>query len=430
MTKQELLNKRAALIAEIDGADEKRFAEIKAELAKVDYQLELADGDEKRAAKNNADDNDRAARDKTPTPAESGADERGKQIIANNGNVATTGVATADMSKETALRFAKSAFGKQVRAALDKLPANLSENEKRAIGIAITTTSETYKAPSATENGVNNGGVFIPQNVLYDLLEINAPDSAFYRDVAATHIGGALVFPYVIESSNGEGKGKKETEKSNDRSIKWGKLSLAQGNYPLTIEVTMELLALTDEEFAEYLLADLSNEMNVLLADETLYGTGTDERIEGVTVGAIKGTAYAAGGEADAIKAGLLKLNRRARKGAKVYISRSMSLDMTFEKDKEGRYIFPIYNNTGISSIATVPVEVDEALHDGDFIIGNAKNYKLNFTKSVEVYPEVHGKTRTIEYTAHVMVAGKAAPDKFYYGKKSTATTPSTPNNG
>ena len=45
MTKQELLNKRAALIAEIDGADEKRFAEIKAELAKVDYQIELCESD-------------------------------------------------------------------------------------------------------------------------------------------------------------------------------------------------------------------------------------------------------------------------------------------------------------------------------------------------------------------------------------------------
>ncbi len=421
-TKKELLEERAALIAEIDGADEKRFAEIKTKLAKIDYTVEQLNADEARKAQDDHDAELRAARDKTPKPDDKGAEERGKQIIATNGANAHNGVATPDMDKATALRYARSAFGKQVRAALDKLPANLSENEKRAIGIAITTTSETYKAPSSTENGVNNGGIFIPQNVLYDLLEIDAPDSAFYRDVVATHIKGALVFPYVMESNNGEGKGKKETEKSNDRSVKWGKLTLAQGNYPLTIEVTMELLALTDEEFADYLLADLSNEMNTLLADETLYGTGTNDCIEGATVGAIKGTAYAAGGEADAIKAGLLKLSRRARKGAKVYISRSMSLDMAFEKDKEGRYIFPIYNTTGISSIVTVPVEVDEALHDGDFIIGNARNYKLNFVKGVEVYPEVHGKTRVIEYTAHVMVAGKAAPDKFYYGKKSAGT--------
>ena len=81
--------------------------------------------------------------------------------------------------------------------------------------------------------------------------------------------------------------------------------------------------------------------------------------------------------------------------------------------------MFPIYNGTGITSIATVPVEVDETLRDGDFVVGCAKNYKLNFIKPTEIYPELHGKTRVIEYTAHLMVGGKAAPGKFYYGKKS-----------
>ena len=181
----------------------------------------------------------------------------------------------------------------------------------------------------------------------------------------------------------------------------------------------MELLAMTDEEFTDYLLADLATEMDLLLSDEVFYGTGTNNRIEGVTVGATKGTAYAAGKEADAIKAGLLSLSRRARRGAKVYISRSMSLEMTFEKDGNGRYIFPIYNNAGISSIATIPVEVDESLSDGDFIIGNAKNYILNMTKPTEIYAELHGKRRVIEYTAHLMVAGKAAPKKFYYNTKA-----------
>lgn len=333
-TKKELLEERAALIAEIDGADEKRFAEIKTKLAKIDYTVEQLNADEARKAQDDHDAELRAARDKTPKPDDKGAEERGKQIIATNGANAHNGVATPDMDKATALRYARSAFGKQVRAALDKLPATLNENEKRAIGIAITTTSETYTQPSAAVDGVNNGGVFIPQNVLYDLLELETVDSAFYRDVVPSHIKGALIFPYVMEDGNGATKGKKETVKADDRSIKWGKLTLAQGNYPLTIEVTMELLALTDEEFAEYLLKDLANEMNLLLADEVLYGTGTDERIAGVTVGATQGTAYSAGNEAAAIKAGLLSLSRRARIGAKIYISRSMSLDMAFEKTK------------------------------------------------------------------------------------------------
>ena len=420
MTVKEIKEKRAALVAEVEGATEERFAEIKSEIAKYDFMLEEARKSESTAAAEQRAAEERAARDpnggkddEDPAP-----EQRGKDIIIFNGVNSQTSE-DKDLDKPAALRFAKSAFGKQVRAMLNKTEATLNKNEKRALGIALTTTDQEFSAPTADANGVNNGGIFIPQNVLYDLLETDTPDSPFLRDVQATHIKGALIFPYVIEATPVTRAGKKEGEDAEDRSIKWGKLPLAQGNYAITIEVTLELLSMTDEKFADYLLADLSSEINYVLTDEVFYADGKNERIEGVTVGAIAGTAYAAGGEAAAIKTGMLALSRRARKGAKIYISRSMSLEMTFEKDTNGRYIFPIYNNTGITAIATVPVEVDENLHDGDFVIGNPKNYKLNFTKPVEVYPEIHGKTRVIEYTAHLMVAGKAAPKKFYYGKKA-----------
>lgn len=423
MTKQELIEQRKALVAEIDNADEKRLAEIETALKRNALKMAELESDENRdkadAEKAAKDAEARAARPDPTTPPENADAPNGKnKVVLFN---------TADEKRETAvvdaaeLRTAKIAFGKQVRGQLLNTPVNLNAGEKRALGIALTTTSSTYTAPSADADGVNNGGVFIPKTVLYDLLETDAPDSPFLRDVKLQHIKGAVIFPYVVESSNGTSKSKGEGKDADDRSIKWGNLTLAQGNYPLTIEVTMELLAMTDEEFTDYLLADLANEMNLLLSDEVFYGTGKDNRIEGVTVGAIDGKTYAAGGEAAAIKTGLLALSRRARRGAKVYISRSMSLEMTFEKDKEGRYIFPIYNNGGISSIATVPVEVDESLHDGDFVIGNAKNYILNMTKNTEVYAELHGKKRIIEYTAHLMVAGKAAPKKFYYAKKAAS---------
>lgn len=422
MTIKELKEKRAALLAEVEGADEKRFAEIKGEVERINYQIsELGSDEETRNAEEERAAELRAAREPSGNAEEEetpGVEKRSKGKVVLFDSAAYK--PDAELSKADALRFAKSAFGKQVRSMLTDTELKLSKNEKRALGVAITTTSEAFTAATEGANGINNGGVFIPQSVLYDLLDTDAPESPFLRDVGATHIKGALIFPYVEEETK-VGKGKAEGVAADDRAIKWGKLSLAQGNYPITIEVTMELLSMTDEEFADYLLADLSCEINTVLAEEVLYGTGKDDRIAGVSVGAIAGEAYAAGAEADAIKVGLLALSRRARKGAKVYISRSMSLAMAFEKDDNGRYIFPIYNGTGITSIATIPVEVDENLKDGDFVIGNAKNYKLNFTKQTEIYPEVHGKTRVIEYTAHLMVAGKAAPKKFYYGKKTEA---------
>ena len=52
MTIKELTEKRKALIVEIDSADEKRFAEIKSEVEKIDYQIrELKNSDEERTEK-------------------------------------------------------------------------------------------------------------------------------------------------------------------------------------------------------------------------------------------------------------------------------------------------------------------------------------------------------------------------------------------
>ena len=258
MIKKELVEQRKALIAEIDNADEKRLAEIETELKRNALKIAELDAEERgKAADGAAAAEERAARpDPTANPENAtDATDKNKVVLFN----------TVDEKREMAavdaaeLRTAKIAFGKQVRANLLKTPVNLSAGEKRALGVALTTTSNTYVAPSTDADGVNNGGVFIPKTVLYDLLETDAPDSPFLRDVKLQHIKGAVVFPYVIESSNGTSKSKAEGKAADDRSIKWGNLTLAQGNYPLTIEVTMELLAMTDEEFTDYLLADLAN---------------------------------------------------------------------------------------------------------------------------------------------------------------------------
>ena len=47
----------------------------------------------------------------------------------------------------------------------------LNEVEQRALGVALTTTATTYVGASAEANGVNNGGLFIPEEVNLALME-------------------------------------------------------------------------------------------------------------------------------------------------------------------------------------------------------------------------------------------------------------------
>ena len=45
-----------------------------------------------------------------------------------------------------------------------------TEEQKRALGVALTTTATTYVEADASYNGVNNGGVMIATDILFDLL--------------------------------------------------------------------------------------------------------------------------------------------------------------------------------------------------------------------------------------------------------------------
>lgn len=418
MTLKELREKKGSLLAEIDSADEKRFAEIQVAVNKINFQINQLDEEER-----SLEEQEKVEQREEELLA--GREKRDVSKIAKF-NQKTSNTDTP-MSKADRSKYSKSAFGKELRAMLNNSSFEFNENEKRALGVSLATTAKEYVKATADKNGVNNGGIFISDNVMYDLLEIDTLDSPFLRDCMPTHIKGALIFPYAAEKTlpAKTARGKKEGEKADDLSIKWDKITLAQGNYPLTIEVSMEVLALADDMFAQYVLDELRNEMDLLLGDEVLYGSGTDDRIEGVTVNSIKGEYETI---ADGIQTAFKTLSKRARKGAKLYISHLTSLNLAFEKDNNGQYLFPIYNQaSGIKSIVQVPVEIEEGLADDAFLYGNAKNYKLNFTKATEVYSELHGKTRVIESTAHLMVAGKAAPNKFYYGTKkvTTTTTPS-----
>lgn len=204
MTLEELIAKRKELLAQVADADAEMFAKIQEEIKKVDYQIEETEKQEENERKAAAVDAEKRAARKA-NPSVDGAKDNVTLFRS------AEGAEDKELTKEQALRFAKVAFGKQVRAKLMDLKVDLSKNEKRALGIAVTTSATNYVAPTESVDGVNNGGIFIPQNVLYDLLELDQVDSPFLRDVMPTHIKGATIFPYVIESSNGSTKGKKET---------------------------------------------------------------------------------------------------------------------------------------------------------------------------------------------------------------------------
>ena len=309
----------------------------------------------------------------------------------------------------------RSAWAKRLMC---KDESEFTEDEKRALGVALTTTATTYTAPSAGADGVNNGGLFIPETVSMEILKDVELESPFLRDIAKTYVRGLITFPYKKQGSGAEWVA--EGTDNNLESDEWATLTFTQMELSKTIRITWKLEAMAVEDFINYIVEEVAREMRESLAAKPFYGNGTNE-IAGITLTGnnIDAEYESTVNPLDAIKAAIEKLPIRRKAGAKIYLSESMATEIAFMKDTNGTYLNNPVNGVALNSIARYPVEVDPYLKDGDFIIGNARWYKMNFNENLSVSKDVIGRSRVNDYTGYCVVGGAPVPNSFVYGHKA-----------
>lgn len=346
------------------------------------------------------------------------AEEKAEQENRNRGEIKI-------MENENKKVDIRTAFAKYVLFESTKgqrKDAALTDAEYRALGVATTTTSETYTAPSAGEDGINNGGLFIPQEVMLDILREDTVDSPIYNDIVTTAIKGKVKFPYMVSKSGA--KVKAELSDTENESVKWDILNGATGNYTDSIVITFEEEAMAIDEFTNYLIELIGQSMRELLINDYIYGTGTSDHVSGITKGAIDGSY--ANGSTDylaALEAAIKKLPVKKRAGAKIYLASNIFDAITFTKDKNGNYILPVLNGGGFSRLSAFPVAMDVNLNAGEFVIGNvSKWYKANVNKPMELGVDVSNQKRIKTYTTHMMVTAVPVPNSFVYGKETVGS--------
>lgn len=298
----------------------------------------------------------------------------------------------------------------------------LSEVEKRALGTALTTTATTYVAATAEANGVNNGGLFIPEDVMMDLMSRIELLSPFFADVPKTDVSGYVNFPYRV---GGTGASEQAEGVSNsDGQVQWANLELKVLEVSETIRVTWKLEAMSVDSFIDYITEELASAVGEKIATESLYGDGTGS-LKGVTAAGIDG-AYTIGTTTGtvvdiyaAIAAGIALLSKKKKVGAKIYVSTDIAEEMAFARDDEGRFMHNPINGAGISSFGGYPLAVDPFLAEGDFVIGNPRYYRFNWNEGLSVTKDSSGKQRINDYTGYALCSGNAEPNSFVYGKKS-----------
>lgn len=302
----------------------------------------------------------------------------------------------------------------------------LDETEKRAAGVALTTTATSFVEAGVSADGVNNGGLFIPESVMMELMSRMELVSPFFKDIPKTAVSGYVKFPYRVS-----GTGAKEVAEgtaNTDGQVRWAELVLTVLEVSETIRVTWKLEAMTVDSFINFIIDELAQAIPEKIATDLFYGDGTGTLTGIAATGAAIDGEYTIGTSAgnvadiyEAISAGIeLLTDPRKRAGAKIYVAQDIMDTMAFARDGEDRFMHNPINGVGINSFGKYPIEVDPFLNDGDFVIGNPKFYRFNWNEGISITKDVSGKNRINDYTGYAVVSGAPQPSSFVYGKKSS----------
>lgn len=305
----------------------------------------------------------------------------------------------------------RSAWAKKMMGLSDD---KFTEDEKRALNDAITTTDTTFVASTADKQGINNGGLFIPSTVRSELMEIIEGQSPIYRDVRKLQVAGNIDLPYLFAADDAEWY--TETTDTKNAGQEYRNLQLTGWELAKDIVITWKLEEMAVESFISFILEELANKMGKALVNAIIYGDG-----ENKPTGITKGLTPVTDGETpiDNIIATYKTLSDDDRIGAKAYISTNVNIEIVGYKDKNGNYPFL----QGISATSLVMIEQDPYLKNNDIVVGNCRNYILNENTPVRVDKEVTVKGRKVTYGGYAIYDGKSKPNAFAYGQYTPKQT-------
>lgn len=307
-------------------------------------------------------------------------------------------------------KMTNSKYSAEVRAWAKKCLGrnDFDEEEKRALGDAVTTTATTFVEADADHNGVNNGGLFIPKEVRMELMERIDEMSPFFRDIRKINVNGNVDLPYLYAGDDANWYA--ELNCTVNEGNEYRALQLTGWELAKDVVLTWKVEDMTVDSFVSFVIDELVHKMGTALINAVIYGDGSSK-----PTGAIYNKVAVTTGDTpiDNIVNTYASLGEEFRRGAKVYVSTAVKMAMVGYKDNNGNYPFL----QGINGTDLFAIETEPFLTNNDIIVGNPRRYILNEVTPLRVDWERTVKCRQTRYGAYGIYDGKPQPNAFAKGQ-------------
>lgn len=333
---------------------------------------------------------------------------------------ATTEVKRGDRAMRSKLQFA---YDMMKRAGVKPVE---SDEELRAVGVAITDSATTFKAPAEGTDGDNNAGLFLSEDIVLDLLNEVALQSPILAAVRKMAVAGLVKMPYKVRRTGASKVKERSSSVANSsataQQIEFANLVLVRGEIAARFILTFEIRHMALIDLYAYLREQMADALREELISQVIYGTGTDE-LKGILGNATVDMINVESTTQDVITMEDLETAYKSlpaldRFGAVAYVSTSVYDALSFARDKNGRWMYVRDNGELVKLAGKCAIIEDPYLNDGDVIIGNlSKNYYLNTERQPELGVDVINKDRIYDMNLWGMFSSGVVAKHMVYLK-------------
>lgn len=275
-------------------------------------------------------------------------------------------------------------------------------------------------------HNTTNTEIVIPETVVGGIIDTMKELHPILADVNATRIKGTVKYVKRTAIPAGDADYYDEATVTEDEENTFGELVLNGKELAKAVTVTWKLQAMAVADFIPFIQREIGERMGAAKARAFVKGAGDAKYPQGV-ITAIEAEAstpqkisYAAAGLTYAdITAAMSKIKSAYVRGAKIYANNGTVWGTLANlMDGQERPLFiPDVTTGGVGRIFGVPVLEEDALGDGEILIGNmAAGYKENVSEPMKLVTEQHAKARTTDFVGYeVHDAGVVDEKAFAY---------------
>ena len=277
---------------------------------------------------------------------------------------------------------------------------------------------------NAYTHNTTNTEIVIPETVVGGIIDKMKELHPILADVTATNIKGTVKYVKRTAIPAGDADYYDEATVTADEENTFGELTLGGKELAKAVTVTWKLQAMAIADFIPFIQRELAERMGSAKAKAFVRGKGDAKYPQGVitAIEAQDSTPQKVAYKADGltykdITAAMSKIKSGYVSGSKIYANNATIWSTLANLlDGQGRPLFiPDVTAGGVGRIFGVPVVEEDAMNDGEILIGNmGAGYKENVSESMKLVTEQHAKARTTDFVGYEVHDGGVIDEKAF----------------